>query len=94
MSAYRTKNQSLTEPQKKLSCTEEGDIAMNMKKMRGVVDPITLGFILAAAIAAMGEHNSATLQQARQENVQVQQASMSSQSPVAHVGYAVQKAAH
>ncbi len=47
---------------------------MNMKKMRGAVDPITLGFVIAASIAAMGTHTSMTTQQAAQQEVQAQQA--------------------
>ncbi|SEA02105.1 hypothetical protein SAMN05660964_00787 [Thiothrix caldifontis] len=36
---------------------------MNMKKMRGAIDPITLGFLITAAIGIMSAHTSARIQQ-------------------------------
>lgn len=37
---------------------------MNMKKMRGFVDPITLGFLLTIAIGSMGAATHAKIQKA------------------------------
>lgn len=51
---------------------------MNMKKMRGVVDPITLGFLVTIAIGSMGAATHANIQKSEQQaqaNAQVQQAS-------------------
>ncbi len=48
---------------------------MNMKKMRGFIDPYTLGFLIAALIGTMGAHSNANLPQA-QTDVQLQQASV------------------
>lgn len=43
---------------------------MNMKKMRGVIDPITLGFIIAASITLFGIQTSNTTPQTAQDQVQ------------------------
>ncbi|EIJ36197.1 hypothetical protein [Thiothrix nivea] len=55
---------------------------MNMKKMRGVVDPLTLGFLLTVAIGGLGAATNANIKQAEQAqaNVQVQQASVQPQA--------------
>lgn len=49
---------------------------MNMKKMRGVVDPITLGFLLTIAIGGMGAATNANIQKSAQANAPVKQASV------------------
>ncbi|MEZ5453627.1 MAG: hypothetical protein R3E93_12555 [Thiothrix sp.] len=52
---------------------------MSMKKMRGFIDPYTLGFLIAAAVGAMGVHTDAKVQQAQ---ANVQQASAPQQGQV------------
>lgn len=54
---------------------------MSMKTMRGFIDPYTLGFLIAAAVGAMGVHTDAKVQQA-QANAQFQQASAPQQGQV------------
>ncbi|MFM2319739.1 MAG: hypothetical protein RLZZ215_2360, partial [Pseudomonadota bacterium] len=38
--------------------------ASNLKKMRGAVDPLSLGLLFAALITVIGANNSTTYQQA------------------------------
>ncbi|EIJ35087.1 hypothetical protein [Thiothrix nivea] len=52
---------------------------MSMKTMRGFIDPYTLGFLIAAAVGAMGVHTDAKVQQAQ---ANVQQASAPQQGQV------------
>lgn len=51
----------------------------NLKKMRGAVDPLTLGMLFSALVTMIGVNNSATLQQAeaQQEATQLRKASFS-----------------
>lgn len=53
---------------------------MNMKKMRGVVDPITLGFIVTLVIGGYGAATNANIQKtAAAANPTVKQASVQQQ---------------
>ncbi|HMT93207.1 hypothetical protein [uncultured Thiothrix sp.] len=63
---------------------------MNMKKMRGVIDPITLGFIIAAGITLFGIQASNTTPQTAQN--QVQSAAMHQQPQVTHTQAILKKA--
>lgn len=58
---------------------------MNMKKMRGVIDPLTLGFLLTIAIGGMGAATNAKIQKTTQvqANAQTQQASVQQQAQAA-----------
>jgi hypothetical protein len=52
---------------------------MNMKKMRGIVDPLTLGFLLTIAIGSYGAATSANIQKSAAVNPPVKQASVQQQ---------------
>lgn len=64
---------------------------MNMKKMRGFVNPITLGFLITLAIGGMGATTNAHLQKAAQANAQIKQASVQQQQVQVKPVLAVQK---
>lgn len=53
----------------------------NLKKMRGAVDPLTLGMLFSALIAVIGANNSAAIQQAevKQQAAQLRKASFTQQ---------------
>lgn len=55
--------------------------ASNLKKMRGAVDPLSLGLLFAALITVIGANNSATYQQAeaKQPANQLRKASFTQQ---------------
>lgn len=53
----------------------------NLKKMRGAVDPLTIGMLFSALIAVIGANNSAAIQQAevKQQAAQLRKASLTQQ---------------
>lgn len=53
----------------------------NLKKMRGAVDPLTLGLLFSALITVVGLNTNATLQQAetKQSDTQLRKASLTQQ---------------
>lgn len=55
--------------------------ASNLKKMRGAVDPLSLGLLFSALIAVIGANNSATYQQAeaKQQATELRKASFTQQ---------------
>lgn len=54
----------------------------NLKKMRGAVDPLTLGLLISALTAIFGANTSATIQQAeaKQQETQLRNASFTQQA--------------